>query len=449
MNNKFGFPFKFESEPLTINQKFLAQLPNGFTLKWCAPRRRLGFQEFKNELDDKKLNSWIDKAAQLLKEAKALNDLEMVRQAKRTFPKVNLLPELSEEKVLTADFDNIPSGFSSYDELYKDLAVKYPNAVVARTTSNKVKLFFVIRYQYSNRVDLTLNPNFESTFTSDSRLFPKIAPDVAVKLIDELLNNKTLFDSIDKKIQAFQITFISRDIKEKLKLLRQLPVFDFSAGNYVPPPQPAVDVPTRRKRRPVARLFVGQLDESLRLVVKQQRPPMQSSFEKFIRYLVACPGLNTKDGYDISTTIISKLARISKRTASRWRNLLEEKKLIECIEETVIWRNSKILPKKAKTYIAIGSLFTAIQEAWNERPIVSTARTLPTGGWHSGGSDNLMRLIGKNKHKTNDEIRAICMDWIDNLEGIKDKNDRRPMLQDIMNFIITNPKYLPRWRKGN
>lgn len=447
MNKKIGSPF--ESEPLTINQKFLAQLPNGFTLKWCAPKRKLGFQEFKNELDDKKLNLWIDKAAQLLKEAKALNDLDKVRQAKRTFPKVNLLPELSWEKVLTADFDNIPSGFSDYDELYKDLAVKYPNAVVARTTSNKVKLFFVIRYQYSNRVDLTLNPNFESTFTSDSRLFPKIAPDVAVKLIEELLNNKTLFDSIDKKIQAFQITFISRDIKEKLKLLRQLPVFDFSAGNYVPPPQPTVDVPTKRKRRPVARLFVGQLDESLRLVVKQQRPPMQRSFEKFIRYLVACPGLNTKDGWDISTTIISKIARVSKRTASKWRSLLEEKKLIECIEETVIWRNSKILSKKAKTYKAVGSLSKAIEAANGSYKPFIPARTLPTGGWHSGGYYNLMRLIEKHEASADNEIRAICMAWIDNLEGIEDKNDRRPMLQDIMNFIITNPKYLPRWRRGS
>ncbi len=438
MNKKIGFPLEFERDPLTINQKFLAQLPNGFTLKWCAPRRKLRFKEFKNELDDKKLNSWIDKAAQLLKEAKALNDLEMVRQAKRTFPKVNLLPELSEEKVLTADFDNIPSGFLSYDELYKDLAVKYPNAVVARTTSNKVKLFFVIRYKYSNRVDLTLST------TSDSQLFPKITPEVAVKLIETLLNNKSLFDSIDKKIQAFQITFISRDIKEKLKLLRQLPVFDFSAGNYVPPPQPTVDVPTRRKRRPVARLFVGQLDESLRLVVKQQRPPSQRSFEKFIRYLVACPTLNTKDGWDISTTIISKLARVSKRTASRWRNLLEDEyNLIECIEETVI------RGKKAKTYIAIGSLFTAIQEANGNHPPFIPARTFPTGGWHSGGYYNLIRLIGgPNKHSSDNEIRALCMDWIDKLEGLKDKNDRRPMLQDIMNFIITNPKYLPRWRRG-
>lgn len=441
MNNKFGFPF--EKQPLIINQKLLAQLPNGFTLKWCAPRRKLSFQEFKNELDDKKLNSWIDKAAQLLKEAKALNDLVMVRQAKGKFPKVNLLPELSEEKVLTADFDNIPSGFSSYDELYKDVAVKYPNAAVARTTSNKVKLFFVIRYQYSKRVDLTLST------TSDSQLFPKITPEVAVKLIEELLNNKTLFDSIDKKIQAFQITFISRDIKEKLKLLRQLPVFDFSAGDYVPPPQPTVDGPTRRKRRPVARLFVGQLDESLRLVVKQQRPPMQSSFEKFIRYLVACPGLNTKAGYDISTTIISKLARVSKRTASKWRSLLEEKKLIECIEETVIWRNSKILSKKAKTYKAVGSLSKAIEVANGSYKPFIPARTFPTGGWHSGGSKNLMRLIGINNHRTDIEIRALCMAWIDNLEGIEDKDDRRPMLQDIMNSIITNPKYLPRWRGGS
>ncbi len=404
-----------------IDDTLLCQLPNGTCLRWCGPNKRTPFTEFRNEKDDNSLQHYIDSANSKLRRASSEDER---KERKRNFPKVHLLPITSNQKVITADFDNLPIGYTSFDTLYKNLCIRYPNAVVARTVSCKVKMFFVINYYYR-------------THALSS---PKVTCDKALKFLDNFLNDATLFAAIDRNYSAFLITFLSDDIREKLKLLRQLTPIDYPEDNLVPVSK--AELPDKKTKHKF-RFYDGNLDEPLVTIINKWRSPKRAHVEKLFRYLIACPRLATTNGYDLATTIVKKITKQSIKTAANWLRQLETNYcLLACIDGTTI------PGRKARTFIAKNALLEAIKkynpEAMN---IVQLPTTFENGDWYSGGMATILYIVGKSKHKSDIEIRAEVTNWINSLDGVNAKPDRKQKLESLAQTAIKNPNYLPKWRK--
>jgi hypothetical protein len=108
-------------------KEHLFNLPDGATLKfaphWKTGPQSLWFMSF----DDTRV--W-----------------EASRNEKSKQYRVNLWSSSTDLFVIAADFDDLPKGFCSFDALYEyfRLIFNEQEAIVARSASNKVKLFFLV-----------------------------------------------------------------------------------------------------------------------------------------------------------------------------------------------------------------------------------------------------------------------------------------------------------------
>jgi len=466
MSTADKFPFVDLPKP-KIDEKYLVQLPNGMPLKWSPPREQIKNDAFPLEEKNKSLQQFIAYAEKRIKEAILSGDKERIKLAKSWCAKLNAQPRLSTQKIIIADFDALPEklGFNSWDSFYEFLVTHYADTgVVCRSISNKVKIFFLIDYEYAYIESFQASgkgagfPDFSATggvLLERSEVFgPPLVPPLQTKdcvnFLKRLLKGDNfilgaedhrvqniknrLFEFCDKSKTAMSTTLLSADMVEKLKYLRQSRIHFFSAGPYVANKEKEQSEIINVKRY---RLFDGELPkEALFFVIGKRPDTTREQREILVRYLLESPMLAEK-GFNLSTTLLKEVTGVSKRSVSKWLKELCQMQVLECVEETVL------IGEKAKTYVAHGWLLEHL-ETHCPPASKSLDRSFPDGEWDALGYLNLKRLIGGLFRQNDDEILLAVKNYIETLPGIDDLADRRPRLLRQADRIITH--LLPQWR---
>lgn len=443
--------------PLPVNKNLLCELPDGTLLRWQFGKRRSAIKNFPYEKDDKSLRGAIKRGTKRLATARNKDD---AKKAKHSFPKVFTMPQACEYKVLIADFDeNLPKGISSHDELFSCLTHCFPDEAIARTSSGKVKIFFLIRAYYSNLHWFEARDKSKDVFSENRDITPKCGPHPLPPKINtedykdlirqifqrhdyflSKVNAMTLFEAVDKKTPAFQVAFISDDIREKLKNVKNSPVHEFRYF-YETPDSKLQTEPKKKTRSKFLRRYRGQLPEFFIPILKKGKT--RDSHERFLRLVLDSKQLLYSDGFGMPITKIATTCRTSPTLVAGWRKDLEERGFLKCIDS----RYSR--GEKAQIFQATGLLQRFMLELHGEPTERERAwpKTFNDGEWFDDGKLALERVVSDCvwRRKSDEEIRKICEAWIEGLEGLDSKSDRRGRLLGYLDYLIS--ERVPEWRK--
>lgn len=334
-------------------------------------------------------------------------------EAKGRQYKLNLWSSRSDFHLIAADFDQIPSGFSSFDDVATFHKTKYmPNeAVVSRSASNKVKVFFLVE----------LPPNM------------KISAPIAIEALRVIyLDQKGLFDSLDLAPQALSVTYLSRGVLEALvpgvsllspildaKSLNRLLLEDSGWYNSSGTAKPtAVSL----------RTYSGSLDGLL------QTTGINPTKLKFIRILLESTQLTYANGFGISPTKIAAQLGVSRRLINAYRAQLEGSGWLVLAEG----KRHFIPGKKAIRFKAAGALAEALNKLGKKPKPVHIPKKIETGRWNESLRSIVAQLY---LSKSIEEI-------VDIVGGIEGADEGSRMKQAIgwyryyKNRNLTNTKVL-------
>jgi len=282
-------------------------------------------------------------------------------------------------KLVVADFDTLPKGFTRWTKFAEYLKENYSEWYVWRTQSRKVKM--VRAFELSNSY---INTKM-ARFILEKNLEPK------------------LFKAVDKNMWAMATSYTHPLMVEGLvKYLKSMTVKKMDMTEYY-------YAPSGHKWKSHDGKIPRAFEKAFCKGDERKR--------KFVRILMRQKQLAMKDGLDLPTPKIARECGVSQRTASTWRGMLEDLHLLKCICE------SYQKGKKAKTFKAIGwlkQLIKGIFQAPVRSERVYRDLHLPTsiddGHWH----ENLWKT---SKYFLRDP-RAF-LDWAVTLEGVNDRGKGR------------------------
>jgi len=326
--------------------KQLLVLPNGSHLRYALPQDLGGTPNWFRGYDLDYVRKWE-------------------RKRKKHNIKVGLWTSRSNQHVIVADFDDIPQGYRDYDHLFSATQERYQDiALVTRSISNKVKIFFVL--EFKEEIEMSKS--------------------ISLLNLESLLNDHSFFSVIDKRVSALSITFTYPELTQRLSEF--LPKMKMHKGilpvgtvlgeggegdnNHCIPSSRFNKSPRVSKPLPI---FSGDIPStSFEFFIR--RNPQR---EKFIRLLLNRRGL-ASDGFDLGTVKIAEEIRATQKSVWKWRLELENLGLITKI-------SSAFYPgRKAHRYVASGLLLEALQEIHKSattRAINWLPSTIPDGEWHS------------------------------------------------------------------
>ena len=266
-------------------------------------------------------------------------------KTKKGSPRLGLWSARKNQKILCADFDSLPEGYRSWDKFHEVMKIKYPNAYVFRSVSNKVKMFFIVEFTTSY-----------------------INTEMSRYALSKLLKGR-LFDSIDTSFAAMSICFLNHIIVTGLTFwLANNPTVN--RVNMAPFFRKCSDHHFNIHKGKLSKIFNKFIGKS-------------KAKEMFIRILMRQRRMAMRSGFDIPTTKFALELGVDQKTVHRWREELVELGFIKCIDETYQ------IKKKAKTYKAINLLrkivieiFTTKKQSKYDKKFIDLPESINNGVWH-------------------------------------------------------------------
>jgi len=245
---------------------------------------------------------------------------------------------------IIADFDNLPYGFATFDELYAHLSERHPDALVFRSARNKVKAIWFVRAYCQHISD------------EDSLAF------LRERLPD-------LFGDVDHNSSAMSVSFMdAAAIDAFYEFVAKWGTDDSFIATL--PSQARIDYSTLTpsshtyKEAPLAQMPLA-LEEQISMCGRGLRGANLIAFRQLFTILVACPGLLQNDGFGLSTVILERQLGVSNVTVSRWLRDLCELGFLK-------YTGNKPVPgKKAKHFVATKLLLIQAIEACAKATVVS------------------------------------------------------------------------------
>ena len=311
---------------------------------------------------------------------------------KKNNPILSLWSNHSVSTLICADFDSVPEGMASFDELYKYLTDKYPGAVTTRSFRNKVKTLFLIK----NDTDPQwLGRKFDKD--------PKLASDT----LDFILQEPRLISSVDHSkggLNKFFLTeFIQRDIHSKLPQLKSVLL---SSIKILEP----TSIPTDSISATYS--YIETTEELPTEIVEYTdnlHGKMQDKMTRLFQHLIPIESLRTT--FDLPLSILANCMGIkSKRQAKRYRDKLEEDGWLE--------KTTDYTRTKGQGYKATSKLLKYIKRNKPKlRSIDSAPKSISDGKWDTTLFEQAHIFFPRKKH---------YVDWYQTLPGIhlKDRLDK-------------------------
>lgn len=451
LRNQFPFDDKPEKSALSINEDLFCELPDGTALRWGFGKRRASIKHLPNKQDDNRLRDAINRASKKL--ARATTE-EATKQAKASFPRFFSMPENSQYKLLIADFDRLPRKIKSFTELYRQLCECFPNEVVARSVTGKVKIFFLIQHYYGNLQDYespvklrtsTIHRAGNQPCYGPQPLPPEVTHERALEMLSALfyrhdytltkLTPESLIKALDDNWSALRTSSISESICNEIKRIKNSPVHSMDINFQLN--QPAQTAKKQRVKQ--LRYFKGEIPAFFVPLLKKGK--IRNAHERFIRVLLASKQLAYPEGFDMPLTKVATACRKKPAQIAIWRRELERAGFIKCIDE----RYERGI--KAKTYIALGELQIFLLGINGNVNIAPWPKTFEDGEWAKEGFRAICIIVSQLKSKQDEEIRSRVIAWIEGLEGLASKFDRRPRLYKALKKVIADDSYLPTYRR--
>jgi hypothetical protein len=461
-----AFPFDFEpkKEPLPVNEELFCELPDGTLLCWEFGKRKSSIKNYTNNQDDNTLRGAINRAKKKL--TTAVTE-DQIKRAKVAFPRFFSMPENSEYKVIITEFDKLPRKIKSFAELYRKLRDCFPDEVIARSVSGKVKIFFLVRYYFSDLQsyeapifsDLQSDPLFGSTRFRISRpshqpcygpqpLPPIINHERALEMLSNLFYRhyyfltqftaESLIKAVDTQWAALRTSSISQSICNEIKNIKNARVHEMGVRyQQVQAKQSIADEKTPRKR--LLRRFEGEIPKFL--LPFQKKGKTRDSHDRFLRIILESKQLAYPEGFDMPLTKISKTCGKKPSQVAIWIRELEKAGLIKCIDEEYV------IGEKAKTYVALGKLQDFLLELPGTNSFLVWPKTFQDNNWAKEGFKAICKLVSGLSHRPDGLIEEKLQAWIEGLEGLDSKFDRRPRLYSQLQTVLTGATYLEAWRE--
>ncbi len=274
------------------------RLPDGKSLRYAFPYERGNQYQWYRTWESRRLYEWRprDKTKSI---------------------KLGLWNARGELFVIAADFDKVPYGFASFDQLEEFLKFIYRNAIVSRSFSNKVKCFFLVRFEGEMNRE-----------TASETLHKILGPD--------------LFEGCDLSISALSFTFLTAKMARQLKHLSALTPIEAVVGHELE--RVPVDVNKDLTPRPMRR---GTDSLAPELQAWVSRSP---SRRQLMQILAASPQLLSRAGMDLPTTYLANECGCSPTHIWRFRESLIREGFLERIS------TQYRVGHKAMTYQARGEL---------------------------------------------------------------------------------------------
>lgn len=273
----------------------VAELPNGALLKYSY------FDECGSQLNWSRSRSTSRLLAAL-------------KNQKEYLPRLGLWNSGSDQHVIVADFDVLPEGIASFEQLSCYLKTLYQReAIVCRSASKRCKMFFVVQM-----------PDIFWEFSPEDPM--QMTVDIALATLEEALgfDDYDLFSYIDQNRSSLSQTFLTKGIVESLEKLRLLPATDAVI------PTNETDWEQNRNKTITTvhryRRFKGELSEEL--VVKFA---YDSKRERLLRILMASPQLLSEKGFQLPQTKLAKECEVSTSTINAMLKQLIDLGWLVCI----------------------------------------------------------------------------------------------------------------------
>jgi hypothetical protein len=299
--------------------------------------------------------------------------------------------------VVSADFDQVPLGFGSYDRLFQYLQATLGHlGIVSRSVSGKVKMFFV--------VDIPSNVGMSSEIALDT--LSKILPD-------------DLFDFIDKSEAALSLTFLTKGLIEDLKGLKDvdpIPCVLDSIGNEDAKGGYYYSGNAKHKFKP----YTGEIGQML----KEEAKLLSVQKEAVFRILLNINALR-KDGFCLSSVKIGRECSVSHRTVRFWFTRWTDTGVLICINKQYNFRG-------ATTYK--GATIAAKKYKFNDNiklpPLqkqpLKALEPLPTSILDEQWREALWQAARCFVSRPDAEIAFLA--WVQTLPNWNAKGKRRPSL---------------------
>lgn len=236
---------------------------------------------------------------------------------------------------IVADFDGLPPGFQSYDELEAHLTERHPDALVFRSPTAKTKAVWFVR-TYRKSINVLEAVNFLHT------RIPDLIEDIDTSTAG--LSTAFMDASALARFQEFAERW-GEDDSFVCKLPRDEKGFDYNTPEsthlYKEAPYTAIPRP---------------LEEAIMLMGYGRRDVNLEAFRRLFQILIACPTLLT-DGFGLSTSVLGRQLGVSNVTASAWLRRLCDLGFLRWIG------NKPVRGRTAKIYVAVkGILIRAIED---------------------------------------------------------------------------------------
>lgn len=315
------------------SNEYLFQLPNMTHLSYAFPQDlvKVGGSQFK----------WYH----------SFYDYRVVNKTpkkKDKAPRLGLWSARGNQKIICADFDNLPKGRTRWNKFFEEIKNKYPNDFVFRSQSGKVKIFFLVELKtgYINH---------------------KMANYILQKLL-----SPELYDAVDNSLLGMSVCYSHPVMVQGFR--------DWLKVN--PRPRRVNLAPLFRKiSNHNFKIHEGKLPK----LIMQKFVKKNKSKELFVRILLRQRRMAMKSGFDIPTTKFARELGVDQKTVHRWRNELVECGFIVCSDDTYK------INKKAMTYKAVGlfrqivkNIFTAIIRGKKSgKSFYKLPEVIPDGEWQT------------------------------------------------------------------
>jgi hypothetical protein len=272
------------------------------------------------------------------------------------YPRVNLWKTKGRSEkaqaLIAADYDKLPSGFDNFDELAEELSNAFPESVIGRSKSNRVKQFFVVEHEHNR----------------------ELTKEIALEFLEGELGSQ-LYSFIDD--QAVSHTLVTTSILEAFKNVHKLKPYPIKISKPVKKFFTKEDLKEAVKKRPFHR-FAGKIPSKLEsefVIGKRKREPKKK--EDFIRILLAHRKLIEESGFQLSTNRLSIECGVNSATISRWLTQLKKMGQLEQLAR-------RYFPgDEAKSYQALDELAEAIASNSKTANKRVPPEHIPDGGWRA------------------------------------------------------------------
>lgn len=352
-------------------------LPDGSTLKYRLYGERGNQHTWYR-------TQWTDRFSHALK-----------ARIKERLPLLGLWNSVSALVLLAADFDKVPPGFADFDSLYRYLDWVFTGvnmAIVARSPSGKVKVFFAVKLS---------EPGTMTAATAKGTLQRLLPCDLA-DFVDEVETGYR---------QAYLTAEIAKLLSAKLSSLRVHAAVEAEeqrgCGTLVTDNQPTVTAHKRELRK-----YSGPIPERYGFFIgnDEQSP----SREAFVRVVLASRLLLTEAGFELSTTKIAEACggRKLQPHVSRWRKQFMEMGWLTCVREAYV------IGKHAKGFVGAGALREDLEAIHGPASAFKCGAPLPTSIADGHWEEELLKAAFRFLHRPDEFIP-----WVKTIPG-HDQNKR-------------------------